>query len=191
MKEIIIGEKWRGKKIREFVKLSNGWYVIKTDNTKSLRDFRVRIVFSVKPRHSMTPKHAHFAIDLYGKICTDKPKGLQVLKAIIEIWHGSQIREVLEKYQQEVVGLSGYSLEYILHALRWILDQEDINFTGRPEKKQKELDNVCKKQEVAVPEGRKGSQLAISLLCDIANGTHPVEALLKANLDVLPRRRIG
>lgn len=191
MKEISIGEKWRGKKIREFVRLSNGWYVIKTDNTKSLKDFKVRTVFSLKPRHSTTPKHAHFAIDLYGKICTDKQKGLQVLKAIIEIWHKSQVKEVLEKYQQEVVVLPGYSLEYILYALRWILDQEDINFAGRPEKKQKELDNVCKKQGATIPGGRKGSQLAISLLCDIANDTHPVEAFLKANLDVLPRRRIG
>lgn len=189
MKEINIGEKWRGKKIREFVKLSNDWYVIKTDNTKTKADFKVRTVFSIKPRHSMTPKHAHFAIDLYGKICADREKGLRVLKAVDELWHGNLVTEVLKKYRQEIDDLPGYTLEYFLYALRWILDQEDINFAGRPDKKQRELDDICEQQGVLVPSGRKGSQLAVSLLCDIANGAHPVEALLRANLDVLPRRR--
>ena len=40
-----------------------------------------------------------------------------------------------------------------------------------------------------VPQNRKGSQLAISLFCDIFNGIHPVEALLSANLDIIPRFR--
>ncbi|MCS7203029.1 MAG: site-specific DNA-methyltransferase [Thermodesulfovibrio sp.] len=82
---------------------------------------------------------------------------------------------------------SGYSLEYILFALKWILEQEDINFKSGSEKKQKELDEICKKQNITTPEGRLGSQLAIALLCDIANDTHPVEALLKANLDIRPK----
>jgi len=81
------------------------------------------------------------------------------------------------------------TLEYILYALKWILEQEDVNFTGRPERKQKELDEICKKCQITVPEGREGSQLAISLLCDIISGVHPVEAFLKANLDVRPVKR--
>jgi len=48
---------------------------------------------------------------------------------------------------------------------------------------------TCTKQNVVTPPARKGSQLAISVFCDVANGTHPVEALLRANLDVQPRRR--
>lgn len=89
----------------------------------------------------------------------------------------------------QVAGLPGYDIEYILYALKWILDQEDVNFTGRPEKKQQQLDEICKKQEVFTPSGRKGSQLAISLFCDLASGSHPVEAFHRANLDVLPRMR--
>jgi len=191
MNEIRVGQKWRGKNIREVVRLSNGWYVIKTDNQKSLNDFKVRTIFSVHPRRSITPKHAHFAVDLYGKICSNSERGKQVLRAIVEVWHGSKVQKVLEEFQQEVLALPGYPLEYILYALFWILEQEDINFIGRPPEKQRELDALCEKMGVSVPDGRKGSQLAISLLCDIASGTHPVEALLNANLDILPRRRGG
>ena len=191
MKGIRVGDIWggkkRGKKIREVKQLSNGWYVIKTDNSKSERDFKVRTIFSLKPRHSMTPKHAHFAIDLYGKICANEEKGKQILKAIIEVWHRNKIEDTLKKYQNQVPELPGYPIEYILTALGWILDQEDINFKGRPDKKQKELYEICGKQNVQVPQNRKGSQLAISVLCDIVNKTHPVEALLKANLDIKPR----
>lgn len=35
--------------------------------------------------------------------------------------------------------------------------------------------------------GRNGNLLAVALLYDIINGTHPVEALLKGNLDIRPR----
>jgi hypothetical protein len=35
---------------------------------------------------------------------------------------------------------------------------------------------------------REGSQLAISLFCDIVLGVHPVEAFLSARLDVIPRK---
>jgi hypothetical protein len=191
LRKIEVGEKWRGKKIREVRLLSNDWYIIKTDNTKSARDFKVRTIFSLDPVRSMTPKHAHFAIDLYGKVCADKEKARIVLDSIIEIWHNKDVNEVLNKYQNKVKELPGYPLEYILFVLGWILEQEDINFTGRPQKKQKELDDICQKLNISVPKNRKGSQLAISVLCDIINEMHPVEALLKANLDVQPRRRYG
>ena len=180
---------FRGKRIKDVVRLSNGWYILKTENTKSPRDFKVRLVYSLKPLRSLTPKHAHFAIDLYGKYCASKEGALEVFRAIIEVWHGEPVEKVLDKYHNKVSGLPGYDLEYILYALRWILEQEDINFKGRPERKQKQLDETCRKCQVVVPEGRKGSQLAISLLCDIISGVHPVEAFLKANLDVQPRKR--
>jgi hypothetical protein len=90
------------------------------------------------------------------------------------------------QYSAAASGLPGYD-EYILPALNWILEQEDINFTTRPEKKQNELDETLMKAGVTVPSGRVGSQLAISLLCNIAppNGLHSVDALIRANLDVL------
>jgi hypothetical protein len=115
---------------------------------------------------------------------------MKVFNAIIEIWNNKPIEEVLKKYENEVKDLPGYNLEYILYALKWILDQEDINFTGRPQKKQQQIDEILKKQGVITPHGRKGSELAISLFCDIASGAHPVEAFMRANLDVLPRKRV-
>ncbi|MHA2612151.1 MAG: hypothetical protein V2G33_07195 [bacterium JZ-2024 1] len=56
-------------------------------------------------------------------------------------------------------------------------------------KLQQILDNKCKLAKVEVPENRKGSQLAISLFCDLFLGIHPVEALLSANLDIVPKFR--
>jgi len=192
--EIKIGEYWgRGKyrkEILEIKKLSNGWIIIKTKNSKSQKDFKVKVIFSLKPQRSMTPKHAHFLIDFYGKLCADKEKALSVLKAIVEMWRGKNVEEVLKEYESKTRDLPGYHLEYILHVLNWILDQEDINFKRRPEKKQKELNEICEKQGITtVSQKRKGSQLAIALFCDVANGTHPVEALLKANLDIKPKNR--
>jgi hypothetical protein len=188
-KELKVGEKFRGKEIKEIVKLSNGWYLIKTENGKSLKDFKVKTIFSLQPLHSLTPKHAHFAIDFYGKLCNNKEKAMKVFEAIIEVWNSHSTEEVLQKYKEQVKGLPGYDLEYILYTLKWILEQEDINFVGRPENKQKQINEILQKQGVVTPQGRKGSELAISLFCDIANGTHPVEAFVKANLDVLPRKR--
>jgi hypothetical protein len=45
-----------------------------------------------------------------------------------------------------------------------------------------------KRLKIKTPPGREGSQLAIALLFDVFLGTHPVEALLKANLDIRPKR---
>ena len=191
MSELKVGGTLGGKRIRDVVKLSNGWFVVKTDDSKSPRDFKVRTVWQLKPRKRyFTPKHAHFAIDFYGKLCADKEKAMKVFDAIIEVWHNKPVKEVLEKYEEEVKDLPGYDLEYILYALKWILEQEDINFQGRPEKKQKQLDEILSKVGVKTPAGREGSELAISLFCDIASGTHPVEAFIKANLDVIPRKRV-
>jgi len=189
MIQLEIGKKFRGKEIKDIVKLSNGWYLIKTENSKSVQDFKVKTIFSLKPLRSLTPKHAHFAIDFYGKLCANKEKAMKVFNAIIDVWSGESVEEVLKKYGSEVKDLPGYDLEYILYALKWILEQEDINFTGRPQKRQQQLDEILRKQGIITPEGRKGSELAISLFCDIASGTHPVEAFIKANLDVIPIKR--
>lgn len=190
---IKVGDYWgRGrnrKQIKEIRKLSNGWILIKTENSKSKEDFKVKVIFSIKPQKSMTPKHAHFLIDFYGKMCTDRNKALKLLEAVYLVWRGENIEEILNQHKNQVSDLPGYPLEYILYALDWILQQEDINFSGRPAQKQKELDDICLKQNISTPEGRLGSQLAVALLCDVANGTHPVEALLKANLDIRPKEK--
>ncbi|MEM0348596.1 MAG: hypothetical protein QXE96_01420 [Candidatus Caldarchaeum sp.] len=178
------------RRILEVVKLSNGWILLKTEDSKSERDFKVRTVYQLEPRiRSYTPKHAHFAIDFYGKICADRTKAMQVLKAIVKVWQGANIADVVERFRHVVNDLPGYDLEYILYALAWIFEQEDINFAGRPESRQRELDETLNLLGIKVPKNRLGSQLALALLCNIANGVHPVDALLKANLDVLPIRR--
>ena len=186
----VVGRSFRGKKILDVVHLSNGWVILKTENTKSKRDFKVKTVYQLYPEVKFyTPKHAHFAIDLYGKLCADKNKATKVFQAIIEVWNGNPVKQVVARYNSFVRGLPGYDLEYILHALNWILEQEDINFKGRPPKKQKELDDTLQQLGITVPSGRLGSELAISLLCNLVLGMHPVEAFLKANLDVLPIKR--
>jgi hypothetical protein len=177
------------KKILEVIPLSNSWVLVKTENKKSLRDFKVRTITDVESRRLYTPKHAHFAIDFYGKLCHNREKAEKVFRAITEVWQGKNVKEVLQKYEKEAKALPGYNLDYILYALKWILEQEDINFQGRPEKLQQKLDEKCQSVKVNVPSNRKGSQLAISLFYDIFNNIHPVEALLSADLDIIPRFR--
>ncbi|MDW7998239.1 MAG: hypothetical protein RMI30_02155, partial [Thermodesulfovibrio sp.] len=117
----------------------------------------------------------------------NREKTLNLLRAIYELWNSRNPQEVYNKYKDKISDLPGYPIEYIIFALDWILEQEDINFESRPRRKQEELDKICSMQNITTPDGRHGSQLAIALLCDVANGTHPVEALLKANLDIKPR----
>lgn len=192
MSIIEIGEyfgKREKKKILDKIILSNGWILVKTENKKSEKDFKVRAITDPKEMKYYTPKHAHFAIDFYGKYCQDKEKAKQVFQAIIEIWQGADPKEVIKKYKNETEGLIGYDIEYILYALNWILEQENINFKGRDRKLQEELDKKFKDMKIEVQEKNKGSQLAISLFIDILNGIHPVEAFLSARLDVIPRKR--
>jgi len=125
-------------------------------------------------------------INHYRKMCADRNKALGVLRAIVDMWHGIDVDKILRKFKD--INLPDYPLEYILYALEWILEQEDINFTGIPQRKQDEIDKILKTLRIETPKGRLGSQLAIALLCDVFLGTHPVEALLKANLDIRPRR---
>ena len=190
MREIKVGEYLRKKRILDVVKLSNGWYIVKTENKKSERDFKVKTIFQTTPTiRSLTPKHAHFVIDFFGKVCADKEKAMKVLEAIVEVWHGRPVQEALNKYESLASQLPGYSLEYILYGLNWILEQEDVNFAGRPENRQREIDEIFQKCGIKPPPNRTGSQLAMSLFCNVALGLHPVEAFIRANLDVLPVKR--
>jgi len=122
---------------------------------------------------------------------------MKVFEAIIQVWKGRPVSEALNEYSGLVGGLPGYDLEYILQALNWIFEQEDINFTGRPVKKQQELDKTLRESNVILPpekfggllSKRLGSQLAVSLFCDLTMGTHPVDALRKVSLDIVPAKR--
>jgi len=176
------------KRILDLVTLSNGWVLVKTEDSKSEKDFLVRTVTDVSSRKFYTPKHAHFVIDFFGKLCQDKNKASKVFDAIIKMWQGIRIGDLLGKYKEETKGLVGYDLEYTLYALKWILEQEDINFNGRPQKLQEKINEKLNKLGIVTPSGREGSQLAISLFCDIVLGVHPVEAFLSARLDVIPRK---
>lgn len=190
MTEIVVGGRVRGKEIRDVIQLSNGWLLIKTEDGKSSKDFRVKLITQTSPRiRSVTPKHAHFLIDYYGKKCASEPKAEKLFRGIIEVWKGRAPSVVLAEVGSELEGLPGYPPEYILNALGWILDQEDINYTGRPEAKQTELDATLRKAGVEPLSGRQGSELAVSLFCNVALGLHPVEAFLKAQIDVIPVKR--
>lgn len=179
-----------GKRILDVRPLSNGWVLVKTENSKSPRDFRVRAVYQQHPLRYYTPKHAHFAIDLYGKWCADRQKACKVFQAIADVWWQRQpIAQVLAQYKAATQGLPGYDLEYILNALEWILEQEDVNFKNRSPGLQKRLDAELRKHKVQVPPNREGSQLAIVLLLETAKGKHPVEAMLTAGIDVRPITR--
>ncbi|MEM2619434.1 MAG: hypothetical protein QXR87_07180 [Candidatus Hadarchaeales archaeon] len=167
----------------EVVNLSDGSQVAKTENSKSVGDFRVKLVNGEHPQ-GLTIKHAHFAIDFYGKVCRNRKKALKVLDAIVEIWHRRPVDKALQKYKPQVKGLSGYPLEYILYALNWILDQEDINFRGRRPKRQREFDELLERFNIQTPPGRLGSQITIALFCYIAEGIHPVESFHKVGLRI-------
>jgi hypothetical protein len=184
-----LGKGKNKKKILEIIPLSNGWILAKTENSKSLKDFKVRTIIDVDSRKFYTPKHAHFVIDFYGKLCRDRKAAEKLFNAIIEVWQGEEVKKVISKYKNQVHHLLGYKLDYILYALKWILEQEDINFKGRPEKLQQKLNEKFMSIKIKVPKNREGSQLAISLFCDVLSGIHPVEALLNANLDIIPKFR--
>jgi len=60
--------------------------VVKTEDKKSPRDFKVKVINPQHPK-GLTVKHAHFAIDFYGKLCQDEEKAIKVLEAISEARH--------------------------------------------------------------------------------------------------------
>jgi len=182
-----VGDTSNGDEILEVKELSDNQTLIRTEGTLSDDDFRVKLINEHHPR-GVTVKHAHFAIDFFGKLQYDREIGGRVLQSLVDMWHGNDVEEELDEWrdsphQEE---LPGYNLDYIFYAMAWILEQEDINYDpdGRDDSKQREIDEILQQQGVNTPEGRKGSELAISLFCDIANGTHPVEAFYRVNLRI-------
>lgn len=182
-----VGDTSNGDKILEVLELTDNQTLIRTEGELSEEDFRVKLINGHHPR-GVTVKHAHFAIDFFGKLQYNREIGGRVLQSLVDIWHGEEVKEILAGWDSETNfgGIPGYNLDYVFHAMAWILDQEDINYNpnNRDSKKQAEIDEILRKQGVSIPEGRQGSALAISMFCDIANGTHPVEAFYRVNLRI-------
>lgn len=184
-----VGETWYGNEVIEVRDLSlDCWLVYKTPGDKSENDFIVKVINPDHPQ-GISIQHAHFAVDLFGKLSRNREDGEKVFRAILEIWHRKPADQVLSRLKRETGDLPGYDLEYFLYTYDWILEQEDINYgDDRPAKKQNQIDGILGEMDVEKADGREGSQLAISLLCDVARGEHPVEALRRANLDIKPQR---
>lgn len=179
-----VGDTSNGDEILEVQELSDGQTLIRAEGDLSEEDFRVKLINEHHPR-GVTVKYAHFAIDYFGKLQYDREVGGRLLQSLVDIWHGESVSHVLNEWDHRH-DLPGYNLDYVFYAMAWILEQEDINYgpEGRDEAKQAEIDEILRKQGVNTPSGREGSELAVSLFCDIANGTHPVEAFYRVNLRI-------
>lgn len=177
------GDDFRGKEILDVREVpSNGWTIFKTEGAKSDDDFVVRVRNDQHPI-GIKVKHAHFAIDFFGKISSNRDKAIKLLKALESVWRNQPVKTVVEE-NSELEDLPGYNIDYILYTMDWILAQEDINFLGRDAEKQEEIDQILEKQGVSTPPGREGSELAMSMLCDIASGQHPVEAFYRVGIRI-------
>lgn len=183
------GEEWYGKEVLEILDLErDGWKIYRVDGDKSPDDFVVKVINPDHPR-GIKIKHAHFAIDFFGKRMQDEAAALELFDGLIDVWQGADPETVLDERQPDIAHLNGYDADFIFYTMDWILEQEDINYTegDRDKKKQTDIDEMLEKMDVTSPPGRNGSELAISLLSDIAAGQHPVEAFYRVNLDVVAR----
>lgn len=134
---------------------------------KSLNDFIVQAKIRGSKRF-FTPKHAHFIIDFYGKLCYNKEIAKKVFNTITRVYTGESPEEILKTMSsddiKQINSAPGYSIEYILYALWLIFEQEDVNYP--PSK------------------GYNGRQQAYRMFQDVMNGMHPVVAMKKARLKI-------
>ncbi|MHA1238999.1 MAG: hypothetical protein ACTSSJ_07200 [Candidatus Odinarchaeia archaeon] len=159
-KDICKLDYYRGKKILMKKQLSDGTWIFTVKGKKGKEDFIVKA--QLPSGTIITPKHAHFVIDLYGKICYDKNGAKDVFNAIEKVFGGISADKVLKDIKVKK-SLPGYSLEYTLNCLELIFKQEDVNYP---------------------PPEYKGRKLAFDMLKDVFNGVHPVEAMIKAGLRI-------
>ena len=79
MKKVVVGQERRDQKVLEILGFSNGWQLSKwtgskrTKKPKSLNDFVMKVTSLDHPL-GWAIKHAHFAIDFYGKLCQEKSR---------------------------------------------------------------------------------------------------------------------
>jgi len=184
------GEEWYGAEVLELKELhADGWEIYKVEGDKSPDDFVVKVINPDHPR-GIKIKHAHFAIDFFGKLLQDREAALSLFDGLVDIWKGRNADDVLAELRPTVEHLNGYDADFFLFTMDWILEQEDINYTpgSRGPKKQQEIDEMLAEMDVEPLDDRGGSQLAISLFSDIAAGEHPVEAFYRVGIDVVALR---
>jgi len=182
-------------KILEARRLSDGKWVFKISNRKGPGDFRVS-VFYPETRTRLTPSYAHFAIDLYGKLCRNEDQTLLILKGIEEIYRGSaKAADVLSRLISsgslgQLSHLPGYSIEYTLHVLEFIFAQEDITWERDFIREGKPLPQLRK---TLVRKGfltdheaaTNGGAIAMHLLRRVVRDRiHPVEAMREVLLRI-------
>jgi len=161
----------QASKILSIVELSDGRRILKVRNKKGVGDFVIKIFnpFAGKKGRLFTPKHAHFAIDFYGKLCANRELARELFREVEKVYRKEKsAKEVIEELRkserfQAFQSLPGYDPEYILHCLELIFEQEDVNY----------------------PPPKKGRTLAWQLLEDIViNEVHPVDAMLRSGLRI-------
>ncbi|WP_297437900.1 hypothetical protein [Thermococcus sp.] len=134
--------------------------------SKSPEDFILRAKF--RGKREFTPKHAHFIIDFYGKLCYSTEVRQSLFKLITRIYLGETPEEVLRKLDPVTLKLlntsPGYPIEYILYALWLLFEIEDINYPQS--------------------QGKNGRRQPYQMFVDVMNGMHPVNAMKKAGLRI-------
>lgn len=183
------------EKILEARRLSDGKWVFKISNRKGPGDFRVS-VFYPETQTRLTPSYAHFAIDLYGKLCRDEDTALFILRGIEEIYGDtSGTMHVLSKFNKSssfirISNLPGYSVEYTFHVLEFIFAQEDITWERDFVRLRKPLPQLRKmlvrKGFLTIDEAQnKGSAIAMHLLRRVVRDKiHPVAAMREVLLRI-------
>jgi hypothetical protein len=183
------------EKILDARQLSEGKWVVKISNRKGPGDFRVS-VFDPETQTRLTPSYAHFAIDLYGKLCRNEESTLLILQNIEEIYHTSiKATDVLNKLSKgnslvELAKLPGYSIEYTFNVLEFIFAQEDVNWNRDYIQANKPLPGLRKtlirKRFMSENEAKtKGSAIAMHLLRRVVRDKiHPVAAMREVLLRI-------
>ena len=183
------------EKILEARRLSDGKWVFKISNRKGPGDFKVS-VFYPETQTRLTPSYAHFAIDLYGKLCRNEDAALFILERIEEIYHGAcGAIDALGKLDKNtsrthISNLPGYSLEYTFHVLEFIFAQEDVTWERDFVRLRKPLPQLRK---MLVRKGfltndeaqNKGGAIAMHLLRRVVRDKiHPVAAMREVLLRI-------
>jgi len=133
---------------------------------KSERDFIIKAKF--RGKREFTPKHAHFLIDFYGKLCYSTEIGQSLFKLITQLYLGKTPDEILSSLdpitRKLLNSAPGYPIEYILYSLWLLFEVEDVNYPPS--------------------QGKNGRKQPYQMFVDVMNGMHPVNAMKKAGLRI-------
>ena len=177
------------EQVLERRRLSDGTWLFRVADGKGAGDFIVRAVNTVG--RELTPKHAHFAIDVYGKLCSNETLAESLLVSVDRLFAGAGAETILTEMGQGLVAeldvQPGFSTEYILHSLELIFAQENVNWDR--DMVDKPLPSIRRsllsRKVLTVDESTRGSGLAIALLRQIVrHRVHPVEAMTELGLRI-------